>query len=832
VIGLMLLITLSYNQQWHIELWSGLKKNTTLLEHARPSPAYVLNQDKWLRFSIDNRSNVLTVISNASIAASEAPQPGTAWQYAIEYQILDAKGISLKQSTYHHRAGLRLFYDETKKESLTRAFFLDDNLVPTNSSIMRINTEGLANPTTLQLKLASRALPLNEVMVRLYQPDPIPPHKLPSAWQRLSEKQKEFLSRGNVYGPELLREQEKQFLLQNRSVPMGPQGVQGEDYQDRTLYFLRDYTDDLVVQEEQPVLPAGLFVDTWLRGTISIPEQGAHLQLEFTPINEDTSATTNHLYLKWTGHGTTAPKQYTMTINNETTLPGHDFDGGILDIQTTTAGVIRAYNITGNTRNELDITPFYLRNYLVDKQSPVSYSIDHTQNLATPFRIDIRAFTHPVTTLTTLRPNSLHYIISDQQENIIQQGQLTIDAPVSNYDRVSTDHHNWQLSDPARYYFLLPKNAHKIRFQSQQPALLAAYSRPPNLVRKLKIPEDYYAPHHNQQLRQPAWFRIQASENSILASNNRTMLLRVQHRPRETNEYIMTGQYLWENYEPNGSWLARHLLTPRSPETATRDSALNITFQALPTKEPVPIIFQPLPNRERITPSLLYVRDKHPDNHTTTSKTTAAVSESIEVLLDGKRIHQGKITSPRGTITLPGITPGQHNITINASDFTQFYINYATSDKPRYLKRLAHRLQAKGLSFMYQKTSDEEVVSAQLYLPYDLQQRTNIQVSIDPIKHRTIGPFRNWSFLQRSYDVRPNNEQQIPVLNTRDKFVGNSQRLFITLGNDLPAGEYRINVKPEQAIDAYILLYRLTPGQSRQRVFFSESLLNDHYAAE
>jgi len=855
IISLILLGKFGYDQQWYVELWSGFNKNPTLLEHARPSPAYLLTQDNWLRFAINNRGNSFTVISNASIARADSQSPGDAWKYAIEYQVLNAAGTPIKQSIYHHRAGLRLFYDDTKNESLTRAFFLDDSLVPTNSSILRINTEGLESPATLQLKLANYEPALNEVMVRIYQPDPVPDHKLSSAWQRLSEKQKMFLSRGNVYGPELLREQEKQFLLRNRSVPVGPQGIRGEDYQDRIIYFLREYTDDLVVQEEQPVLPAGLLVDNWLRGIIVIPEQGARLALAFTPLDDNVTSTTSHLYLNWVGHGTKAPKQQHIAFNNQTTIPAQDFDGGTLEIQSTTAGVIRAYTVTGNAVKELDVTPVYLRSYVVTTQFPVEYLIDHTQNQATPFRVDIRAFSNPAEQRSQPRAESVQYVVTDKQENIIKQGQLAIDSSVSNYDRVSTDHKNWRLSDPSRYYFRLPKNANKIRFLSEHPALLSGYSRPPNLIRKLKVPEDYYATADNQQARQPAWFRLRALENTTLTSNNRTMLLRVQHRPRETNNQIMAGEYLWESYEPNGSWLARYLLTPRNTDMAARKAALDVTYRPVPTATPEPVAFQPPPNRERVTPSLIYLRGNRADQQGATHKSTGirgATSEPIEILLDGKAIYRGKMANSRGTIMLPEISAGKHHITINASSSTQFFLNYtdanypdenylsknhlhknnADTDNPQFLKRLAHRLQARGLSFVYDKTADEDVVSTLLYLPYNLQQRTNISVNIEPISHRSIGPFRNWSFLQRSYDIRPDNEQRIAVLNTRDEFVGNKRRLFITLGSDLPAGRYRIHVKPEQNINAYFLLYRLTPGQFKQRVFFSESRLSDHYATE
>ncbi|NOZ54756.1 MAG: hypothetical protein GXP08_16735 [Gammaproteobacteria bacterium] len=835
IIILLLLIGFSYEKQWYSKPWSGLQKSTTLLEYARPSPTYLLNKTKWLKFALDNRGDVLTVISNASITRSNAIQSDITWKYAIDYQILNAAGTLLKQKTYHHRTRLTQYYDKIKKTLLTRTFYLNDSLMPTDGSIMRINTEGLDNPAILQLKLASHSTALNEVMVRIYQPDPIPVHKLASTWQRLSAKQKVFLGRGSVYGPELLREQEKRSLLRNRSVPIGPQGVRGQDYQDRVLYFLRDYPDELVEQKDQAVLPVGLFVDTWLRGVIAIPKQGVRLAVQFTPIESSMITASSHLDLQWTGHGPSAPKRQKLILNTQTSVLLQHFDGGTLEIQSPIAGVVRAYAVTGNSQQELDIAPLYLRSYQIDMQSPITYLVEHTQNMATPFRVDLRVFTSPLEISPHSRAKSVSYEIMDKQKNIIKQGKLSIDTPISVYDRLSMDHRNWQLSDPSRHYFLLPKKAAKIRFTSKQPVLLTAYSRPPDLARILQVPQDYYTLHDNQKLRQPAWFRVRAVNNTILENNNQTVLLRIQRRPREKNEHILAGNYLWENYQPSGSWRARYLLAPRNNTLPTRHSALGITFRTLPAQTVVPIEFQALPNREQVTPSLVYLQERvindAPQNHPSFMRNNSPPN-AIDIILNGKHIYHRNMTNSRGIIKLPRLPAGKHNIEIKSPQSTQWFINYATTSDTLFMKRLAYRLSAKGLHFIYNKTSPEDALSAQLFLPYGTQHHVNVNVNIDLVRKRGIGPFRNWSFLQRTYKVVPDNEQRIVVLNTHNEFVGNSQRLFITLGSDLPIGQYRIHVTPEQNINAYLLLYRLTPGQFERRVFFSESPLNNQYAME
>ena len=70
--------------------------------------------------------------------------------------------------------------------------------------------------------------------------------------------------------------------------------------------------------------------------------------------------------------------------------------------------------------------------------------------------------------------------------------------------------------------------------------------------------------------------------------------------------------------------------------------------------------------------------------------------------------------------------------------------------------------------------------------------------------------------------MRPQDEIQVSVLNTRTATVDGGQRFFLPLGSDLPAGSYRIRIRPLHDVQGYLVLYRLSPGQQMVRAFLRE----------
>jgi hypothetical protein len=86
----------------------------------------------------------------------------------------------------------------------------------------------------------------------------------------------------------------------------------------------------------------------------------------------------------------------------------------------------------------------------------------------------------------------------------------------------------------------------------------------------------------------------------------------------------------------------------------------------------------------------------------------------------------------------------------------------------------------------------------------------------------TIGPFLNWTFRDRRYDVRPATGGAIPVLGMNEGWVTEGQLLAIPLGDDLRPGHYRIHCDLEHGPGGYLIFSKITPGVEEQRTVFLE----------
>jgi hypothetical protein len=60
------------------------------------------------------------------------------------------------------------------------------------------------------------------------------------------------------------------------------------------------------------------------------------------------------------------------------------------------------------------------------------------------------------------------------------------------------------------------------------------------------------------------------------------------------------------------------------------------------------------------------------------------------------------------------------------------------------------------------------------------------------------------------------------VLDTPDTWVSSGQVFFLPLGEDLPAGGYRISLRTHSAAPCYLNLYRIAAGQSPLRRLYRE----------
>ena len=773
------------------------------LEDARPSNIYQQQGDNWLEFRLDGNGSSIHVVSNASVRRGEMPDDALPWWYAFDYQLLGSDGTLLQEGIYHHRTHVTWYREASQGRLLTRDFFLDPQQVPADGRRMSVPLEASEPPARLRVRLRQADPELRSVMFRVYEQETLATHKLEYRWQRLGNPRKQQLARGNVYGPEHLRSEEKLNLLRKRWRPLGPAGINGTDYTIRKLYVKQELPGTAI---DNAVLPSGLYVDEHTNGIVPLPEDGGRVRLQWNPVaGFDATRPADRLVVRWYGRNLGQRAETAVEITPGRTQLDADFGEGLLELQSSSALVVRAFLNDQDSRTEITPEALHLRTYRPDASLPVEFRIDHAGEQPTPLRIDVRTV---LSTESGGVRQPVRFELLDAGGEILSAGELDQDAVASRHDRFARIEPERQLSEPVRNYFRLPARVTRVRVHAAGSTLISAYSRPPDLVHTVRYPEDLHAVGAASQDSQPAWFVLRPANEQALLQGLRGERLVLQQRPPVDDPQLLAGHYNWEEYHPEGSWRGRHLLIPRDPGLPLRDLARAAVYTELPVNQEITVELRDFQGRREIRPTLLFQRDQE-------RPVDAAV------WLDGAPWYETRISGRRGQFQLPLLPSGEHRIELQDPDDSRWFLNYTGQQGPAYLRRLAVAVGPDGLEFKYHKQSAErEVLTGQLYQVQG--DRMRLHVAIDHSDSASLQPLDDWTFVQRIYDLRAEDSIRVPVLNTRVQTVDAGRRFFITLGADLPPGTYRIRIRPEQVADAYLALYQLQPGQQLVRLFLRE----------
>jgi hypothetical protein len=807
VIGLLLLLAAGPGQ-W---AWQGLDRQELAaylsgqLEGAQPSNTHLQRGDNWLEFQLSGNGSSVHVVSNARVQHAQVSDNDTVWWYAFHYQLLDSDGELLREGEYHHRTHVTRYREPRQGRMVTRTFLLDPRYVPTDGRRMVLPFLTADRPARLRLHVSHTDPALLDVMFRVYEKETVAARKLDHRWQRLNEAGKQVLARGSVYGPDHLRSSEQQNLLRSRWRPLGPGGVKGNDYLTRKVYVQRSTPGE---QVDDAVLPSGLYVDVNTNGIIPLPQGGGRIRLQWTPTTALAgTAADEQILLHWYGRNLGQRSQTSVPLADPQGWLAADFGEGLLEVVSRHPVVIHAFLDGNETMPEITPEATRLRAYLPDESLSLVYKVDHVGDQLTPLRIDVRTI---LTAADTLQ-QPIHFEILDAAGKPLAAGDLHQDATPSRYDRLVTIEPGVRLSEPARNYFNLPAAAAELRINTTGSALITAYTRPADLMRELRYPEDLVYAQLNEQdgLRQPAWFVLQpANERELLASLHTQNLL-LQNRPPVDDPRLLAGQYSWEDYQPDGEWRGRHLLLPREGGLPLRDLSRGAVYGELPANRETTVELRDFTGHRELRPTLIFQREQE----------QPAV---LEVLLDGNPWHETRITGRSGQLLLPIIPAGKHRVLIQGPDTARWFMNYLDVEGASYVRRLATQVGPDGLEFRYHKqTAAAEVLTGQLYQRQG-NERMRLHVEVEHETGPQLKPLVDWTFVQRIYDLHTADATRVAVLNTDSRTVDSGRRFFVRLGTDLPPGNYRIRIRAEQDAEAYLALYRLLPGQQLVRLFLRE----------
>lgn len=202
------------------------------------STAYRLSSSEWLEFGLPEHGPI-RILSNS---AFERMNKSTA-RYALDYEVLDSVGKRILGGRYHHRTQITLLVDSDADDELapiSKTSYARDRNPGSNAEGFWIDAPDIKLPGRLRLRIAEQAPAIVEIAARAYQRSELPPRKARSAWQRLSRRKREKLARGFAISSEWLEPFETTALARFSWRPLGPQGVEGKDYEERTLLIVSD----------------------------------------------------------------------------------------------------------------------------------------------------------------------------------------------------------------------------------------------------------------------------------------------------------------------------------------------------------------------------------------------------------------------------------------------------------------------------------------------------------------------------------------------------------------------------------------------------------------
>ena len=309
-------------------------------EDARRESTTLLTSNDWIEFQVVPGANNIRVLTNAALNTIDAPDydlsnPRLGWRYAIEYEILDANRTVIRKSEYHFRSQVRQLLDVDADEAIYPLFFGKSSLVSTQTRSMQIANDQLDRPAALvRLRLLSADSQIQEVVARMFGRVQRKDFAERKTWNRMTDRRQESVAKYCVYSHELLTEKERSSLLHwswMRCPTMG-------EYPQRYLFFIGD-EEDQEVRDEQ--IPLGLYTDSRTLATIPIPEGKANLRLEFWSL--DSVVDSDNVRLAW--HGLTPEDRLELqhTIQSESSYVDVPVDGGLLQLESTTRLVVRAF---------------------------------------------------------------------------------------------------------------------------------------------------------------------------------------------------------------------------------------------------------------------------------------------------------------------------------------------------------------------------------------------------------------------------------------------------------------------------------------------------------
>ncbi len=777
------------------------------------SLVYPIKPKQWLTFALNEESPQLRIITNAHIQPADANALNPNWDYAVRYELLDRNQTRIKSGLYHLHSQLSV-YKDGQGQAIYGNYYPSKSIIPLDGRFILLKLQGLQKVAFLRISFEAINPAILETAVRVYVPANVSEHQLATSWLRMSQEQKTKLAESSIHPEFLLSEEEKANLLKHQWQALGPVGIEGTNYQTRTLYTQNDKNLEPVNQDAL-LVASGLQADAQHYGAIPLPEHGGLVTLTLKALDGTALKSPVPLGLQWFGRDPGQRWQHNAVWTNGTDHLDYQLDGGLLVIRPASPVIVNAY-LTTATEPKHDITDALLSVKTYMASVGVDFGILHYQQQPAALRVDVRRL---MTATASPPQGQVSYQLSDANQHIIGSGHLSAVAQPSLFDRPDTMAEGNNVSEPSSYFFYLPAQATQLRLQSDTPGwLVNAYNQPYGHTKWQRVPEDAYianTAYNDTRDQQLAWFPLRAINDENLSLQQAVQWISGQYHPPEDDPEMAAGHYLWQDYLPQGQVAGRYVLTDYTGEEPRADALAGV-YCALATNQDITVKLDAFKGLRSISPELIFLRG-------------TATPFSAEFFVNQQKVAAINAMGRQGVLHIPEMALGYPQLRLQTNGGGQWLMNYqAHCPGQRYLKRRVFALDPNAaLDFTVQHAAEDELYSARLYSPGNMAGRSQIKVDIQALN--TLAPkavlSANWTYQNRLYDIRPLPSKGMPVLYAQGQTLGNGERFSIPINSDLPAGTYRIRMALTQGAPGYITLSQTKAGEHQQRRFYRETAL-------
>jgi hypothetical protein len=238
--------------------YTAIRQPSAVAADAQGATTYVVARDRPLEFRLSGHADLVRLRVHALLPDADGPASAPAADYALRIEVEDTNGNLLRDYVHHVRGSIGRYLDADTGELFALNLVDEPGYAVAGINLIPLDLSAWPSAEVVRVSLAEADARIAEVGLRLYEPEAIPEHSIERFWQRLSEQQRMRLAEGNVYPHNLLTEGERAAVLSQRWRPVGPAGVQDQDYRVRSL-FAREGRSGAYISSALPM--AALRVD-------------------------------------------------------------------------------------------------------------------------------------------------------------------------------------------------------------------------------------------------------------------------------------------------------------------------------------------------------------------------------------------------------------------------------------------------------------------------------------------------------------------------------------------------------------------------------------------